>query len=125
MKIPNLPYQIDSLLYNSQRQEILNRIPQPIVCLFERSDSPAWELLNGLLTGANLVLDLSKSREVDFTVHRLLPGVHAIWIQDEYEETRSSEEDHGECILINATDLQLLQDGGMGGLALHHLFKSF
>lgn len=52
MKIPNLPYQIDSLLYNSQRQEILNRIPQPIVCLFERSDSQAWELLNGLLTGA-------------------------------------------------------------------------
>jgi len=120
--IPNLPSQIDELLYDHQRAEILKRIPSPIVCLLE--GDPDWDRVDRLLTADNNVMDMSKWKGVQVTLHELLPGVHSVWIEDDYPYA-DPDDSAGECILINATDLHLIREGGLDALVQHYLFKSF
>ena len=122
--ISNLPDQIDTLLYDYQRAEILKRIKAPIVTVLANDQDPEWLKLDPLLTRENHVLSLSKSGEVECTIHEILPGASASWIMENHgqldEQSRPAE-----AILINATDLQIVTEGGIDALIQHHLFKEF
>lgn len=122
MKLPNVPDHIDELLYDWQRAEILKRIPSPMACLLE--GDPDWDQVDRMLTATNNVLNMEKSGEVQCTVHELLPGVHSVWIEDSYPYA-DPDDSAGQAILINATDLYLISEGGLDALVQHHLFKSF
>jgi hypothetical protein len=82
-----------------------------------------WTDLDDQLVAANNILSLSKSGEVECSVHELLPGVNAVWIMDDTDDGGGSTP--AQAILINAQDLESLREGGMDGLIQHHLFKSF
>jgi hypothetical protein len=118
----NIPNRIDELLYDWQRAEILKRIPQPITCLF--SDDPDWASVDSLMVAENNVMHLSKSGDVEVTVHELLPGVYAVWIMDDYDYPEPTDP-VDEAILINSMDLHIIREGGMEALLQYHLFKSF
>ena len=120
--IPGLPEEIDELLYDHQRAEILKKIQSPIVCL--REGDPDWGRVDPLLTADNNLTDMSKWKGVTVTVHELLPGVHAVWIMDDYPYA-DPDDSAGECILINTTDLHLIREGGLDSLTQYHLFKNF
>jgi len=122
MKLPNVPDRIDELLYDWQRAEILKRVQSPMVCLLE-GDSD-WDQVDQLLVATNNVLNMEKNGEVQCTVHELFPGVYSVWIMDDYNYS-NPEDSAGEAILINATDLHLISEGGSDALVQHHLFKSF
>jgi hypothetical protein len=117
--IPNLPWEIDELLYDWQRAEILKRIESPIVTVTEKD--PIWPVLDDMLTTFNNILSMTKSGEINCSVHELLPGVNAVWIMDDMELLPSP----AQAILINGLDLESLREGGLDGLIRHHLFKSF
>lgn len=131
MRIPELPEEMDERLYDYQRHEILKKIKQPIVALLNDASTPwvrqdpDWKKVDGLLTSHNNVLNLTRRiGDLDFTVHELLPGVHVIWIADDWV-SRSPGTYVGEAILINAEDLKSIREGGMDALLQYHLFKSF
>ncbi len=118
MWIPNLPHEIEELLYAWQRAEIERKIETPIVVV--NQTDPVWQRLDDLLTVTNLWSNLSKDGEIQCTVHELLPGVYACWLMEDYADGSMTQ-----AILINATDLELFTDGGLGDLSIHHLFKDF
>jgi len=117
--IPNLPEEIDEILYDWQRAEILKKIESPIVAVTEKD--PIWTELDDRLLANNNILSLAKSGEVECSVHELLPGVNAVWVADEWDGTYHEVQ----AILINTTDLHLIREGGVDSLVQHHLFKSF
>lgn len=119
MKIENLPHDLGLMLYLWHQHEITSRIPDPVAVL---ETDPVWKSLDDILTSTNLVITLSRHREFEFTVHAILPGVYAIWMMDDTEYT---EEDLGQAIIIDRTDLELFREGGIDALVQHHLFKSF
>lgn len=116
--IPNLPEEIDELLYDWQRAEILKKIEAPIAVV-NQADS-VWQRLDDRLTGANMWSNLSKDGEVQCTTHEILPGVYAAWLMED-----SADGSMTQAILINATDLQLFMEGGLDSLVQYHLFKNF
>ena len=118
MKIENLPYEIDDLLYDWQLAEIKRKIEAPIVVV--NQTDPIWQRLDDQLTVANIWTNLSKSGEIQCTVHELLPGVYACWLMDDYTDSSMTQ-----AILINATNLEIFIEGGLGDLSIHHLFKDF
>jgi hypothetical protein len=119
--IPNLPEEIDEILYDWQRAAILKKLESPIVTVTEKD--PIWAELDDQLVAANNILSLSKSGEVECSVHELLPGVNAVWIMDDTDDGGGSSP--AQAILINGLDLESLREGGMDGLIQHHLFKGF
>ena len=121
-EIPGLPEEIDELLYNWQRFEIRQKIESPIITVAK--GDPIWTQLDDRLTSANNIMSLSKNGEVECSVHELLPGVNAVWIEDSYPYS-NPDESAGECILINAQDLTALREGGFNGLIQYVLFKKF
>ncbi len=119
--IPNLPEEIDELLYDWQRAAILKRIESPIVTVTEKD--PIWAELDGMLTTFNNILPLTKSGEIESSVHELLPGVNAVWIMDDTDDGGGSSP--AQVILINLQDLQSLREGGLSSLIHRRLFKNF
>ena len=118
--IPDLPEEIDEILYDWQRAEILKKIQSPIVTVTEKD--PIWSVLDNLLVSANNILSLSKNGEVECSVHELLPGVNAVWIMDDWD---TAEYHEAQAILINTSDLHSIREGGIDTLVQHHLFKNF
>ena len=119
--IPDLPEEIDEILYDWQRAEILKKVKSPIVTVTEKD--PIWPELDNLLVAANNILSLSKSGEVECSVHELLPGVNAVWIMDDMDTGGGSTP--AQAILINTSDLHSIREGGIDALVQHHLFKNF
>jgi hypothetical protein len=117
--IPNLPEEIDEILYDWQRAEILKKLESPIVAVTKKD--PIWTELDDRLLANNNILSLAKSGEVECSVHELLPGVNAAWVADEWDGTYHEVQ----AILINETVLQIFRDGGMDGLVQYMLFKNF
>jgi len=117
--IPNLPWEIDEILYDWQRAAILKKLESPIVSITEKD--PIWSRLDDMLTTFNNILQLSKSGEIECSVHELLSGVNAVWIMDDMGLSPSP----AQAILINGLDLESLREGGMNGLIHHRLFKGF
>ena len=118
MWIPNLPHEIEDLLYAWQRAEILKKIETPAVVVNQKD--PIWSRLDDLLTRTNLHTNLSKDGEIQCTFHELLPGVLACWLMDDLADGSAAQ-----AIIINAEDLQFFSEGGIDALVQHHLFKSF
>ena len=118
-KIPNLPEEIDEILYDWQRAEILKRIESPIVTITQ--SDPIWEKLDDLLTKENRSISLSRTGDVLCTVHEIIPGVNTSWIMDDQFDIS----EHPQAILINAQDLEALREGGLESLVMLHLFKNF
>jgi hypothetical protein len=119
--IPDLPWEIDELLYDWQRAEILQRIESPIVTVTEKD--PIWLELDDMLTTFNNIFSMTKSGEINCSVHELLPGINAVWIMDDMDTGGGSSPI--QAILINTQDLQSLREGGIRALVQHHLFKRF
>ena len=119
--IPNLPSQIDELLYDWQRAEILKKVESPIVTV--TPNDPIWPVLDDMLVAENNILSLSKSGEINCSVHELLPGVNAVWILEDWDVVGGSTP--VEAILINTSDLHSIREGGIDSLIQHHLFKGF
>ena len=119
--IPNLPEEIDEILYDWQRAAILKKIESPIVTVTQ--GDPTWTELDNLLVAANNILSLSKSGLVECSVHELLPGINAVWIMDDMDTDGGSSPI--QAILINTQDLEALREGGIRALVQHHLFKRF
>ena len=119
MEIENLPHDFAQMLYVRHQHEIASRIPEPIAVL---ETDPIWKRLDDLLTEDNLVITLSRQWEIEFTVHEIIAGVSAIWMMDDTEYT---EEDLGQAIIIDRTDLVLFREGGIDALVQYHLFKRF
>ena len=119
-EIPGLPEEIDDLLYNWQRFEIRQKIESPIITVVK--GDPIWTQLDDRLTSANNIMSLSKSGEVECSVHELLPGVNAVWIM---EENIGSFSAPAQVILINGLALTALKEGGFNGLIQYVLFKKF
>ena len=118
--IPDLPEEIDEILYDWQRAEILKKVKSPIVTVTQ--GDPTWSVLDNLLVSANNILSLSKNGEVECSVHELLPGVNAVWIMDDWD---TAEYHEAQAILINTSDLHSIREGGIDTLVQHHLFKNF
>ena len=119
--IPDLPWEIDELLYDWQRAEILQRIASPIVTVTEKD--PIWPELDDMLTTFNNIFSMTKSGEINCSVHELLPGINAVWIMDDMDTGGGSSPI--QAILINTQDLEALREGGIRALVQHHLFKRF
>ena len=119
--ILDLPEEIDEILYDWQRAEILKRIESPIVTLTQ-GDS-IWTELDDMLTTFNNIFSMTKSGEINCSVHELLPGVNAVWIMDDMDTGGGSSPI--QAILINAQDLQSLREGGIDRLIQYRLLKSF
>lgn len=119
MKIENLPHDFGQMLYGYHQHEIVSRIPDPVAVL---ETDPIWKSLDDLLTSTNLLITLSRHREIEFTVHEILAGVFAIWIMD---DTEYLEEDLGQAIIIDKKDLELFREGGIDAIVGYHLFKRF
>ena len=119
-EIPGLPEEIDDLLYNWQRFEIRLKIESPIITVAK--GDPIWTQLDDRLTSANNIMSLSKSGEVECSVHELLPGINAVWIM---EENIGSFSVPAQVILINELALTALKEGGFNGLIQYALFKEF
>lgn len=119
--IPDLPEEIDEILYDWQRAKILKRIESPIVTVTQ-SDS-IWTELDDMLTTFNNIFSMTKIGEINCSVHELLPGVNAVWIMDDMDNGGGSSPI--QAILINTTDLHLIREGGVNTLVQHHLFKNF
>jgi hypothetical protein len=120
MEIKGLPFEYSEMLYGYHEHEIRRRIPEPVVAVSE--DDPTWKSLDSLLDGDNNILILTREREIEFTVHELLAGVYAIWLMDDTEYT---DDNLGQTILINGTDLELFREGGLDAIIQYHLFKNF
>jgi hypothetical protein len=118
-KIPNLPEEIDEILYDWQRAEILKRIESPIVTVTEKD--PIWTELDDRLVAANNILSLSKIGEVECSIHEIIPGANAVWIMDDGLDVT----EYLQAILINSQDLEALREGGLDSLVMLHLFKNF
>jgi hypothetical protein len=119
--IPDLPEEIDEILYDWQRAEILKRVESPIVTVTGKD--PIWKRLDDMLTSFNNIFSMNKTGEIGCSVHELLPGVNAVWIMDDTDDGDGSSP--AQAILINSQDLHLIREGGINSLIQHHLFKDF
>lgn len=116
----DLPSEARNLLYSSQQMEISKYLPHPIVLVWlDRADS-TWQRLDSMLTGENWVKDITNTEELTITLHQLVPGKYAVWVQ----EAMLDDEPGREFILINSLDLKSIKDhDGLFGLQLDSFFK--
>ena len=122
MNIETIPAEVEDLLYEWQKAEIIKKIKAPILAIDHKD--PAWHELDDMMTASNNILNLEKAGETQLTIHELLPGVHAAWLVDDYSYSDPSDS-AGEFILISAADLAIIRDAGYSGLVQSILFKSF
>ena len=122
MNIETIPAEVEDLLYEWQKAEIIKKIKAPILAI--DSKDPAWHELDDMMTASNNILNLEKAGETQLTIHELLPGVHAAWLVDDYSYSDPSDS-AGEFILISAADLDIIRDAGFSWLAQSILFKGF
>lgn len=124
MRIETIPAEIDELLYDWQRHEIMRKVKAPIVAVLEDTSDPVWVLLDDLMVAINNVLTLGRDGETACSVHEILPGHYAVWLMDDYKYA-DNEDSVPTSVLISAQDLAAIRDGGMSGLVHDSLFSSF
>jgi hypothetical protein len=124
MNIETIPAEVEDLLYDWQKFEIVKKIAAPIVAI-DRADL-AWDEVDVVMNPNNLVIDISRDGVSQVTIHEILPGRFACSVIDDYDyidedDPRRLEEQ----ILVSAADLAILQQGGMDSLIAATLFREF
>jgi hypothetical protein len=124
MNIETIPAEVEDLLYDWQKFEIVKKIAAPIVAI-DRVDL-AWDEVDVVISPNNLVIDVSRTGVSQVTIHEILPGRFAAYIMDDYDYPDEDDprrlEDQ---ILVSASDLLILQQGGMAALITATLFREF
>jgi len=124
MNIETIPAEVEDLLYDWQKYEIVKKIAAPIVAI-DRVDL-AWDEVDVVISPNNLWVDVSRTGVSQVTIHEILPGRFAAYIMDDYDYPNEDDprrlEDQ---ILVSAADLLILQQGGMGSLITATLFREF
>jgi hypothetical protein len=124
MNIETIPAEVEDLLYDWQKYEIVKKIAAPIVAI-DQVDL-AWDEVDVVISPNNLWVDVSRTGVSQVTIHEILPGRFAAYIMDDYDYPNEDDprrlEDQ---ILVSAADLLILQQGGMGSLITATLFREF
>ena len=124
MNIETIPAEVEDLLYDWQKYEIVRKIAAPIVAI-DRVDL-AWDEVDIVISPNNLWVDVSRTGVSQVTIHEILPGRFAAYIMDDYDYPNEDDprrlEDQ---ILVSAADLVILQEGGMDSLMAATLFREF
>jgi hypothetical protein len=124
MHIETIPAEVEDLLYDWQKYEIVRKIAAPIVAI-DRVDL-AWDEVDVVISPNNLWVDVSRTGVSQVTIHEILPGRFAAYIMDDYDYPNEDDprrlEDQ---ILVSASDLAILQQGGMDSLITATLFREF
>jgi hypothetical protein len=124
MNIETIPAEVEDLLYDWQKFEIVKKIAAPIVAI-DRVDL-AWDEVDVVISPNNLWVDVSRTGVSQVTIHEILPGRFAAYIMDDYDYPDEDDprrlEDQ---ILVSAADLLILQQGGMAALITATLFREF
>jgi len=124
MHIETIPAEVEDLLYDWQKFEIVKKIAAHIVAI-DRVDL-AWDEVDVVISPNNLVIDVSRTGVSQVTIHEILPGRFAAYIMDDYDYIDEDDprrlEDQ---ILVSASDLLILQQGGMDTLITATLFRDF
>jgi hypothetical protein len=124
MHIETIPAEVEDLLYDWQKYEIVRKIAAPIVAI-DRVDL-AWDEVDIVISPNNLWVDVSRTGVSQVTIHEILPGRFAAYIMDDYDYPNEDDprrlEDQ---ILVSAADLVILQEGGMDSLMAATLFREF
>lgn len=124
MNIETIPAEVEDLLYDWQKFEIVKKIAAPIVAI-DRVDL-AWDEVDVVISPNNLWVDVSRTGVSQVTIHEILPGRFAAYIMDDYDYPDEDDprrlEDQ---ILVSASDLLILQQGGMAALITATLFREF
>ena len=124
MNIETIPAEVEDLLYDWQKFEIVKKIAAPIVAI-DRVDL-AWDEVDVVISPNNLVIDVSRTGVSQVTIHEILPGRFAAYIMDDYDYPNEDDPRRlEEQILVSAADLAILQQGGMDSLIAATLFREF
>ena len=124
MNIETIPAEVEDLLYDWQKYEIVKRIAAPIVAI-DRVDL-AWDEVDVVVNPNNLVIDASRAGVSQVTIHEILPGRFAAYVIDDYDYHMEDDPRRvKDQILVSAEDLAILNEGGMDALITVTLFREF